>query len=66
MTSPFAWQNNFSHGIKVHFYLIKDTFRDFSRAKMDFLAMDNFDKHNSNFDKPIEIMIRVTMVHPKL
>ena len=40
MISPFAWQNNFAHRIKVHFYFRKVIFRDLWISKMDFLATD--------------------------
>ena len=40
MYSLFARQNICSHILKVHFYSRRVIFRDFSRAEMDFLAMD--------------------------
>ncbi len=36
----FARQKNFSHILKVHFYSRKVILRNFSRAEMDFLAID--------------------------
>ena len=40
MYGPFAKQNNVSHILKVHFYSRKVILRNFSRAEMEFLAMD--------------------------
>ena len=45
MNSPFVRQNNFSHILKVHFYSRKVILRNFSRAEMDFLAMDKIFCH---------------------
>ena len=45
MYGPFARQNNFSHILKVHFYSRKVILRNFSRAEMDFLAMDKLFCH---------------------
>ena len=45
MYSPFARQNNFSYILIVHFYSRKVILRNFSRAEMDFLAMDKIFCH---------------------
>ena len=45
MYDPFARQNNFSHILKVHFYSRKVILRNYSRAEMDFLAMDKIFCH---------------------
>ena len=45
MYGPFARQNNFSHILKVHFYSRKVILRNFSRAEMDFLAIDKIFCH---------------------
>ena len=45
MYGPFSRQNNFSHILKVHFYSRKVILRNFSRAEMDFLAMDKIFCH---------------------
>ena len=45
MYGPFAKQNNVSHILKVHFYSRKVILRNFSRAEMDFLAMDKIFCH---------------------
>ena len=49
MYGHFARQNNFSHILKVRFFPRKVTCRDFSRAKMDFLAMDKIFCHGQKF-----------------
>ena len=45
MHSPFARQKYFSHILKVHFYSRKVILRNFSRAEMDFLAIDKIFCH---------------------
>ena len=45
MYGPFARQNNFSHLLKVHFFSRNVILRNFSRAEMDFLAIDKIFCH---------------------
>jgi len=45
MYSLFARQKNVSHILKVYFYSRKVILRNFSRAEMDFLAMEKIFCH---------------------